>query len=125
MGFSLLVQFGHIFERLSQISCLKVSVTPQVSQHVTHSPPKSPALLGGLGESLTKLREGLILLDSLERFVFAKMLLFLPFALQHCQKICISGEGNCLLRSPGVCVRFITAVSTPWMRQKADCQGLA
>lgn len=48
-------------------------------------PPKSLAPLRGLEESLKKLRKGLILLDSLDRFVFAKMLLFLLFTLQHYQ----------------------------------------
>lgn len=47
------------------------------------------------------------MLDSLERFVFAKMLLFLPSTLQHCQKIRIPGEGNCPLRPPGIGMRFI------------------
>lgn len=60
-----------------------------------------------LRKNLKKLREGLILLDSLARFVFAKTMLFLPFTLQHCQKIWIPGERNCPLRSPGVCMRFV------------------
>lgn len=58
MGFSLLVQFGHIFERLSQISHLKVLVIPRVWQHETHSPSKEPCSTQRAGGEPEKIKKG-------------------------------------------------------------------
>lgn len=53
-----------------------------------------PRALFSWEKNLKKLREGLILLGSLERFVFPKPLLFLLFTLQHSPKEFLPGERN-------------------------------
>lgn len=57
-GFSLLVQFGHIFERLSQISYSEVSVAPKCDSTKLIPLSKTFVPLGGLGESLKKIERG-------------------------------------------------------------------
>lgn len=104
MVFPLLGQFGHIFGRLSQISTRKAQLPLECDSTKPIPLPKSLAHLRE--KNLKKLREGLILLGSLERSVGFFVLFFL-FTPQHCPKMFLPGERNCPLRSLGAPMKFI------------------